>query len=188
MSTALLKQTMLVTFKQTPVHTPNVLNEGQWYRKSETSGFFTPKIGTVPLQLDNVSLPKRRTQFSIAGLLHQPYNGDAWGLTHLYTSHFDVESRRTHFSHNKFLDYKETRRALNTPHRKEQAWLRQQGLTWYTDGSTRPSSFDTFFRLCSELWNWRCSNSLLLFLVTEVLQLLNRQLPSFADRMQKAST
>lgn len=36
MSTALLKQMMLVTFKQTSVHTLRVLNEGRKYAKGET--------------------------------------------------------------------------------------------------------------------------------------------------------
>ena len=71
MSTALLKQKTLVTFKQTPVHTSVVLNEGQSYRKSGIIKKFHLIIWQSDLQLDNVRLPKG------AGLLHQPSNGAA---------------------------------------------------------------------------------------------------------------
>lgn len=175
MSTALLKQTMLVTFKQTPVHTPNVLNEGQWCRKSETIRNFNLKNCHCTLTARSCLSAKKENTIFNSWTCYQPYNGDAWGLTHLYTSHFDVEGHGTHYSHNKFLEYKETRRAFNTPDRKEHAWLRQQGLTWYTDGSMRPSSFDTFFRLC---WN-----TLLLFSVAKVLLLLSCRLLSFSYGM-----
>ncbi len=75
------------------------------------------------------------------------------------------------YSHNKFLEHKETRRVLNTSDKTEQAWLRQHGVIWYTDRSVRP---------CTEVCRVKDTATLMLSSVSGVLQLLNWQLLNFA--------
>lgn len=148
MSTALSKQTMLVTFTHQHLSFfSNVLNEGQWYR---IRNFDLITWHCTPVQLYCLAA-KLRTRFSIAGL-----SISLLMVTHedsqvIYNSHFAVKNRGAYYSHKKFLEHKRKQERQEVASVIKKTGINNDLLT---------EAWCLFLRVSSDNRNERWSNTL----------------------------